>query len=137
MHPYHHALSSAKKFGGRWCDYLDIHSWFDETKSLMGDARHRALRHHAAGIFWCEQQFGRIIHVGEDGKTKAVPTRLVAEQHVTEDMGFIPTVEWWLSKMPLTYDMNHVPTKSRSLDLPSDTEVVRQLIARKLYEGEG
>ena len=63
MHPYHHALSSAKKFGGRWSDYLDIHSWFDETKALMGDCRHRALRHHTAGIFWCEEVFGKITHV--------------------------------------------------------------------------
>jgi hypothetical protein len=134
MHPHHHALSSAKKHGGKPDDYEFIHAWFDATKAFMGDARHRALRHHAAGIFWCEQEFGSVIR-NSDGKD--IPTRLIAEQHVTEDMGFIPTVEWWLSRMTLTYDMNRVPTRSRSLDLPCDAEVVRQLIARKLYEGEG
>lgn len=134
MHPHHHALSSAKKHGGKPDDYEFIHAWFDATKAFMGDARHRALRHHAAGIFWCEQEFGSVIR-NSDGKD--IPVRLIAEQHVTEDMGFIPTVEWWLSRMTLTYDMNRVPTKSRSLDLPCDTEVVQQLIARKLYEGEG
>ena len=134
MHPYHHALSSAKKHGGKPDDYEFIHAWFDATKAFMGDARHRALRHHAAGIFWCEQEFGSVIR-NSDGKD--IPVRLIAEQHVNEDMGFIPTVEWWLSRMTLTYDMNRVPTKSRSLDLPCDTEVVQQLIARKLYEGEG
>jgi hypothetical protein len=107
MHPYHHALSSAKKFGGEWQDYLFIHNWFDETKALMGDARHRALRHHTAGIFWCEQEFGTNIKVGD----KLVPVRLVAEQHVMEDMGFLPTPEWWLSNMKLTIGMNRVPSK--------------------------
>ena len=134
MHPYHHALSSAKKHGGKPDDYEFIHAWFDATKAFMGDARHRALRHHAAGIFWCEQEFGSVIR-NSDGKD--IPTRLIAEQHVTEDMGFIPTVEWWLSRMPLTYDMNRVPTRSRSLDEPSHKEDIQKLIARKLYEGEG
>lgn len=134
MHPYHHALSSAKKHGGKPDDYEFIHAWFDATKAFMGDARHRALRHHAAGIFWCEQEFGSVIR-NSDGKD--IPTRLIAEQHVTEDMGFIPTVEWWLSRMTLTYDMNRVPTRSRSLDEPSHKEDIQKLIARKLYEGEG
>src|SRR5688572_24130540 len=57
-HPYHHALSSVKKWGGQVEDYLPIHSWFDETKALLADFRHRALRHHAEGIFLCERFFG-------------------------------------------------------------------------------
>jgi hypothetical protein len=28
-HPYHHALSSAKKWGGTAEDFLPLHSWFD------------------------------------------------------------------------------------------------------------
>lgn len=28
-HPYHHALSSVKKWGGEVSDYLPLHSWFD------------------------------------------------------------------------------------------------------------
>ena len=135
MHPYHHALSSAKKFGGRLSDYLEIHSWFDETKSFFGDARHRALRHHTAGIFWCEERFGKIIHVGEDGQTKAVPTRLIAEQHVMEDMGFLPTPEWWLNQMKLAPEMNHGPVKSRDHDSPIDT--LKRALAVEMYKGEG
>ena len=50
-HPYHHALSSAKKWGGTVDDYIRIHAWFDFSKSIIADYRHRALRHHAAGIF--------------------------------------------------------------------------------------
>ena len=35
-HPVIHAKSSAKKFGGKFEDYLHIHSWFDETKAWIG-----------------------------------------------------------------------------------------------------
>jgi len=144
MHPYYHALSSVKKFGGRWVDYLEIHAWFDETKSLIGDARHRALRHHTAGIFWCEERFGRVIYIGQDGETKPVPTRLVAEQHVMEDMGFLPTPEWWLKQMALAPEMNRVPIRSSDITVtpPSrehDTpiETLKQRLATELYKGEG
>jgi hypothetical protein len=130
MHPYHHALSSAKKHGGVPLDYIDIHQWFDETKSLMGDARHRALRHHTAGIFWCEDKFGVMI-TRSDGKE--VPVRLIAEQHVMEDMGFLPTPEWWLSRMKLEPEMNRVPIRHK------DEELTALALAaqRALYSGEG
>ena len=57
-HPYHHALSSARIWGGEAGDYLALHSWFDESKSITADFRHRALRHHAEGIFMLERFFG-------------------------------------------------------------------------------
>ena len=57
-HPYHHALSSVKKWGGTVDDYLAVHSWFDQSKEITADFRHRALRHHAEGIFMAETIFG-------------------------------------------------------------------------------
>lgn len=93
MHPYHHALSSVKKHGGHWSDYIQIHDWFDESKSHYADMRHRALRHHAQGIFMAQEKFGRFI-TNIDGKQ--VPVRFIGEQHVKEDCGgFIPTIEDW------------------------------------------
>jgi hypothetical protein len=50
-HPYHHSLSSTRKWGGSVFDYLPLHSWFDQSKAIAADFRHRALRHHAEGIF--------------------------------------------------------------------------------------
>src|SRR5258708_36354689 len=50
-HCYHHALSSVRKWGGVAEDYLALHQWFDESKAITADFRHRALRHHAEGIF--------------------------------------------------------------------------------------
>lgn len=130
MHPYHHACSSAKKYGGDPSNYLAIHQWFDATKILFGDARHRALRHHTAGIFWCEEQFGATI---TNSDLKEIPTRIIGEQHVMEDMGFLPTAEWWLSKMALTANMNRVPTKPES----SPIEELQRTMAIEMYKTEG
>lgn len=95
-HPYHHAISSARKHGGKWQDYIHIHSWFDETKAHFPDMRHRALRHHSEGIFWCEQQFGVVI-TNSDGKE--VPVRIIGEQHIMEDIGRIPNIADYLKEM--------------------------------------
>jgi hypothetical protein len=54
-HPYHHALSSVRKWGGTVEDYLSVHNWFDGSKQILADFRHRALRHHAEGIFLAER----------------------------------------------------------------------------------
>jgi hypothetical protein len=40
-----------EEMGGEVSDYLPLHSWFDQSKAIAGDFRHRALRHHAEGIF--------------------------------------------------------------------------------------
>ena len=95
-HPYHHAESSARKFGGRPGDYLDLHEWFDASKQYMADFRHRALRHHSAGIFMLEQLFGTTIMLSTG---RVVPVRFIGEQHVLEDLGRIPTVQDWLGKI--------------------------------------
>ena len=92
-HPLKHAESSARKFGGKAEDYLPIHNWFDESKAFFPDFRHRALRHHAEGIFLAEKLFGVAI-VNSDGKQ--VPVRYLGEQHVREDLGRIPTAQDWL-----------------------------------------
>ena len=95
-HPLHHAISSKKKHGGSIEDYIKIHNWFDETKAHFPDMRHRSLRHHSEGIFWLEQQFGTYI-TNSDGKM--IPVRAIGEQHVMEDVGFIPTIADYLKEM--------------------------------------
>jgi hypothetical protein len=92
-HPYHHAVSSARKWGGEPADYLAIHAWFDESKKITADFRHRALRHHAEGIFMAETIFGPTV---ANSAGRIVPTRLIGEQHVTEDLGFIPSFADWV-----------------------------------------
>lgn len=97
-HAIYHAQSSARRFGGTPEDYLAIHEWFDASKAFIADARHRALRHHAQGIFWCEEVFGRTV---TNSAGRAIPVRLIGEQHVTEDFRRIPTLTEWLQGMPL------------------------------------
>ncbi len=91
-HCYYHALSSVKRWGGVAADYLPVHQWFDESKAILADPRHRVLRHHAEGIFMAERLFGISI-TNADGRV--VPVRLIGEQHVTEDLGHIPSFAGW------------------------------------------
>jgi len=92
-HPYHHALSSVRKWGGVPADYLSVHNWFDESKMILADFRHRALRHHAEGIFMAEKIFGTAI-TNADGRV--VPVRWIGEQHVRENLGRIPSFADWV-----------------------------------------
>jgi hypothetical protein len=92
-HPYHHSLSSVKKWGGSVDDYQRIHDWFDESKKIIADFRHRALRHHAEGIFMAETIFGHTLQLSTG---RIIPTRWVGEQHVREDLGFIPSFADWV-----------------------------------------
>lgn len=91
-HCHFHALSSVRKWGGAPQDYLPLHQWFDQSKAILADPRHRALRHHAEGIFMLETLFGATI-VNADGRI--VPVRLIGEQHVREDLGSIPSFADW------------------------------------------
>jgi hypothetical protein len=102
-HPYYHAKSSAALFGGKPEDYLDIHNWFDATKESFADCRHRAVRHHAEGIFECERVFGVTL---TNSDNKQVPVRYIGEQHVMEDCGRIPSLADWLSRIQPEVWMN-------------------------------
>jgi len=95
-HPYHHSMSSVKKWGGSVEDYIEIHNWFDQSKEMFADFRHRALRHHSEGIYQCERQFGTTITLSTG---KVIPTRWVAEQHVAEDLGRIPSIQDWFENI--------------------------------------
>lgn len=99
MTPLTHARNSARRFGGAPEDYLDIHVWFDQTKLHVPDLRHRNVLHNGFGIGLCEERFG-LARTNSGGKTYAV--RQVAEQHVIEDIGFIPSLAQCLEAMPVT-----------------------------------
>lgn len=98
MKPYIHAKNSVRKYGGQVSDYLPIHNEMDSTKSAMPDVRHRAIYHTSFGIYIIEKIFGEVI-TNSDGKEVSV--RDIAEQHVVEDLGFIPTLENFLQFMTI------------------------------------
>lgn len=98
MKPYIHAKSSAKKYGGRPEEYLDIHQFMDSSKASIADVRHRALLHSSFGCFIVEQLFG-IVRKNSIGKEYS--PRDIAEDHCMEDLGMIPSVEKWLGNMAI------------------------------------
>jgi hypothetical protein len=97
MKPHIHAKSSVKKWGGVPEDYQPIHDFLDCSKATHADMRHRAILHNSLGPFIAERVFGVNI-TNADGKLVSV--RDIAERHIIEDMGQIPSVSDYLAEMP-------------------------------------
>lgn len=112
MKPMLHAKSSAKRYGGKPEDYLKIHDLMDSSKALIADVRHRALYHSAVGAFIVEQIFGHTL-TNSDGREVSV--RDVAEDHIIEDLGFIPSLEKWLAHTPIEAWMGGPSRKTRHI----------------------
>lgn len=100
MKPYEHAKNSVQRWGGKPEDYLPIHDFLDSSKAAFPDMRHRAILHNSFGCFVAERLFGHNITITGG---KLVSVRDIAEKHILEDMGFIPTLQDYLAGMPF-YD---------------------------------
>ena len=70
----------------------------DHTKQNLPDVRHRMLLHNSWGIYLAEKVFGTFL-LNSNGAEVSV--RDVAEQHVMDDLGFIPTLERCFKGLPL------------------------------------
>lgn len=99
MNSWHHAQSAARKWGGVPEDYIEVEEFIDSSKKIIGDVRHRAMFHHTMGVWLCQEIFGRTLTVGERGIQ--VPVRLVAERHVLEDLGWLPSPKDYIDGMPI------------------------------------
>jgi Domain of unknown function (DUF6915) len=98
MKPHLHTKNSIKNFGGKAEDYQAIHDFIDSSKSCVADMRHRAVLHSAFGIYIVERVFGTLITNVDNAK---VSTRDIAENHVIEDLGKIPSLQDYLDNMEL------------------------------------
>lgn len=121
--PWIHAQSSARKFGGRPEDYIEIHNLMDSSKGCIGDGRHRALTHNswfigAGGPL--ERIFGVVL---KNSEGREISVRDIGEQHVLEDFGmrFIPTPQDYLQEMEHKSWMNN----GREDSPPSQIRIVR------------
>jgi hypothetical protein len=94
--PYLHGRKHAHKYGGKQEDYADIDDFIDSSKIAMPDFRHRAILHSSFGCYLVEQMFGRL-RTNSAGMTYS--PRDVAEDHIIQDLGFIPTPEQYLKNM--------------------------------------
>jgi len=101
MNSWHHAVSAARKYGGTPEDYIAIEEFIDSSKKIIGDVRHRAVYHHTEGVWLCQELFGRIITVEKKNGhgTVDVPVRLVAERHILEDLGWLPSPADYLTRI--------------------------------------
>ncbi len=85
---YYHCVSSSKAFGGEPEDYYEVHSFIDRGRDHTSSNYHRVFTHHTLGVEDAIKNFGPTITTSTGRK---VPVRLIAQQHITEDLGFIPT----------------------------------------------
>lgn len=132
MKPYEHGKISARKWGGCPEDYQEIHDFIDLPKSAHPDMRHRAIMHNSLSPFICEKLFGvrewefkgkwwnpfswshweytkRPYIINSEGKK--VHVRDIAEQHILDDMGRIPTISDYLKDMPFYNWLGGLPSK--------------------------
>lgn len=132
MKPSVHSNLSIRKYGGTPSDYQEIHDFLDMSKMAHADIRHRCILHNTLGPFlaergigvnhskaeylkakynWSEEEYRDILGLAADrsGTTiinsdgNKVSVRDVAEQHIIQDMGEIPSVSKYLNDMPI-YD---------------------------------
>lgn len=132
MKPWIHAESSAKKFGGKPEDYIEIHNLMDSSKGAVPDNRHRALTHTSWFLSTILERVFGVVITNSDGKKVSV--RDVGEQHVLEDfrMRFIPTVQDYFELMEMKDWMNNgvrgTPSSHRKID---EKRVTKQVDAQK------
>jgi hypothetical protein len=119
-HSYHHAVSSARRFGGIPADYQAVHDWIDGSKQIIADFRHRALRHHAEGCFAAEALFGTTL---TNSAGREIPVRLVAEQHILEDLGRIPSFADWVRNIRPEPWMGRVGMKLDGIDVDAEEQI--------------
>jgi hypothetical protein len=125
LKPDRHAKNSVNEWGGKLEDYIAIHETIDSSKSAHADMRHRAVLHSAFGIYLIEQIFARNV-VTPDGEPARVTwitnsdgarvhIRDIAEKHVLEDLGRIPSLGDYLNNMQLQPWMGGRPRKERRI----------------------
>lgn len=141
MKPFLHARGSVARWGGRPEDYMALHDFIDQTKIAMPDLRHRAVLHNAFGCYLVERVFG---HTFKNSDGREVSTRDVAEQHIIEDMGFLPSLEDWLADLPQAVwhgGIHRLPKAERPAmkatpGMALKTAIANLNAARKKYDDE-
>lgn len=149
--PYIHAQSSAKQYGGKPDDYIEIHTFMDSSKGAIADNRHRALTHNSWFIMTVLERvkfansneapdgtFPTITN--SDGKVLSV--RDIGENHIMEDFRqkFIPTAQDYLQEITFQDWMqngNGHPPSYQKLDERTKDRVraARQKSETATYDG--
>lgn len=118
MKPFIHARLAARRHGGHWKDTFAVHHFFDQTKGVFADMRHRAMLHNELGIEIALQVFGPSLPLTGGG---SVPTLSVCQEHQVEDVGRVVPVAEWLAGAeahPLLQTRRRLPAFQRFRDDP-------------------
>jgi hypothetical protein len=116
VNSWHHAVSAARKWGGEPELYLPIHEFIDSSKKIIGDVRHRSVYHHTEGVWLCQRIFGVTLAVPRTrGEPTLVPVRLIAERHILEDLGWLPSPADYIKGMPIATWMSGAQRKELPL----------------------
>jgi hypothetical protein len=136
MKPSVHSNLLARKYGGIPSDYQEVHDFLDMSKMTHSDLRHRCILHNTLGPFlaekgigvnhsraeylkkkygWSDEEYQDVLSMASDrsGTTivnadgAKVSVREIAEQHIIQDMGEIPSVSKYLDGMPLYEWLGH------------------------------
>lgn len=118
--PWIHSLSSARRYGGKPEDYLEIHNLMDSSKATIADNRHRALTHNSWFIGTILERIFGVTFVNSDGRVVSV--RDIGEQHVLEDYGrkFIPSAQDFLQEIEFKSWMQNgrgVPASFKKIEM--------------------
>lgn len=116
MNSWFHAKSAARKWGGTPDDYIRIEEFIDSSKRVIGDVRHRSLYHHTMGVWLCQELFGRTITLSKGAHPVEVPVRLIAEQHILEDLGWLPSPADYIEGMPIAGWMSGAKLRQEPLE---------------------
>ena len=115
MNSWYHAQSAAHKWGGKPEDYLEIEEFIDSSKKIIGDSRHRSIYHHTEGVWLCQKIFGTVLNVPGNTGVTVVPVRLIAEKHIIEDLGWLPSPSDYINNMTLASWMSGAKRREVSL----------------------
>lgn len=130
--PWIHATSSARRFGGKPEDYLEIHQLMDSSKGAMPDNRHRALTHNSWFLSNILERIFGVNIKNSDGRDVSV--RDIGEQHILEDFGnrFIPSASDYLEEMEyvswMNADKNSFPSSHKKIANKMTTTTKRMVI---------
>lgn len=107
---------------------MPIQEFIDSSKKIIGDVRHRSIYHHTEGVWLVQRIFGVTLDVPKGDRIVKVPTRLIAERHIQEDLGWLPSPADYIKGMPVERWMSgavrkHVPL-SHILNAQSGDELV-------------
>ena len=128
--PEIHAKSSAKRWGGNYKDYIEIHELIDSPKVVMNNNTARTLTHNTWFAYHIIPKIFGYTIVNSAGRR--VETIDIAMLHIAEDfkMRFVPTAQDYLKHLQLQPWMNN---GVQHLETEFDKNSIEQL-KQKEYE---